>query len=126
MCLNCDSVDARISRERDSIKDSSETLHTEIRELIDRLNRMAGFPDGHKGHLTPGFFRTLSDYGGLNLVRVINDAGGVRSIMGGYHKIEKFHAMLRGFVMGVSEAPQSVRAYQKIAQEYKERGYTAW
>jgi hypothetical protein len=126
MCLACDSMDARLHRELADLHEEPAVPQEEIDGLVDRLNRMAGFPEGLKGKTTPGFFRLLSDYGGTSLVRVVNDAGGVRAVMGGYHPAKDFYSVLRGFVMGMDESSQGLDHYQAVADGYKERGYSAW
>ena len=126
MCLACDSMDARLHRELADLHEEQAFPHEEIKRLVARLNRMAGFADGLSGKTTPGFFRLLSDYGGTSLVRVVNDAGGVRAVMGGYHSPKDFYSVLRGFVMGMDESSQGVDHYQAVADGYKERGYSAW
>ena len=126
MCIACDSMDARLHRELAELHEEPAVQQEEIKQLVARLNRMAGFADGLSGKTTPGFFRWLSDYGGTSLVRVVNDAGGVRAIMGGYHSPKDFYSVLRGFVMGMDESSQGVDHYQAVADGYKERGYSAW
>ena len=126
MCIACDSMDARLHRELAELHEEPAVQQEEIKQLVARLNRMAGFADGLSGKTTPGFFRLLSDYGGTSLVRVVNDAGGVRAVMGGYHSPKDFYSVLRGFVMGMDESSQGVDHYQAVADGYKERGYSAW
>lgn len=100
-----------------------EELDVTIREInrkVETLNRLAGFPDGFKGYCTPGFFRTLSDYGGMKLVRVINYAGGVRAVIQGYLHPDVLYVKLDGFIAGWHEGKTTLDDYQKMADDAKD------
>jgi hypothetical protein len=99
----------------------------EIERVVEAINRRAGFPQGAKKYeisedgkhtAKPGFFHLLSDYGGISLVRVINFNGGVRAVMGGYHKPEVALEMINGFIKGWDERENSVSDYQRMADEH--------
>lgn len=96
---------------------------SEIDRQVETLNRIAGFPDGFKGSTQPGFFRLLSDYGGLNLVRVITYTGGVRSVLGGYHPPEVLKAKITGFIAGMHEGAMTLKDYTKIAEDYRSKDF---
>lgn len=104
---------------------AEEEVLQEIQHYVDVLNRRAGFPEGAKKYeitpdgkhtARPGFFHTLSDYGGISLVRVITYGGGVRAVLGGYHKPEQTLAMIRGFIKGWDEKDIPVEEYVKNAE----------
>lgn len=91
----------------------------EIEAQVQTLNRIVGFPDGYRGTTTPGYFRLLADYGGLNLVRVITYTGGVRSVLGGYHPPEVLKVKIKGFIAGLHEGSTTLKDYVKIAEKYQ-------
>jgi hypothetical protein len=94
----------------------------DINRKVELLNRLSGFPDGFKGYTTPGFFRTLSDYGGMKLVRVINYAGGVRAVIQGYQHPDVLLTKLDGFIAGWHEGKMTLEEYKNIADDYEKRG----
>lgn len=110
--------------------DHALTMST-MQATVNLINQAAGFASGHKnfndGTATPGFFHLMADYGGIALVRVINFAGGVRMMLGGYHKPAEFQKLLSGFYRGFIEAETPVRKYERDAVEYenKHRNTTA-
>jgi hypothetical protein len=96
-----------------------------MQATVNLINQAAGFPSAHKnfndGAATPGFFHLMADYGGIALVRVINFAGGVRMMLGGYHRPAEFQRLLSGFYRGFIEAENPVRKYERDAVEYEHR-----
>lgn len=96
---------------------------SDIDRQVETLNRIVGFPDGFRGSAEPGFFRLLSDYGGLNLVRVITYTGGVRSVLGGYHPPEVLKAKITGFIAGIHEGVMTLKDYKKIADGYQAKDF---
>jgi len=94
----------------------------EINRKVDLLNRLAGFPEGFKDASAPGFFRTLSDYGGMKLVRVITYTGGVRAVIQGYQHPDVLLTKLDGFISGWHEGKTTLDEYKKIADDYANRG----
>jgi hypothetical protein len=104
---------------------AEEEVLLEIQHYVDVMNRRVGFPDGTKKYeispegkhtARPGFFHTLSDYGGISVVRVITYGGGVRAILGGYHKPQEALAMIRGFIKGWDEKDIVLEDYVKNAE----------
>jgi len=100
----------------------SELTIREINRKVDLLNRLSGFPDGFNGSCTPGFFRTLSDYGGIKLVRVITYTGGVRAVIQGYQHPDVLLTKLDGFIAGWHEGKTTLEEYKNIADGYNDRG----
>jgi len=100
----------------------SELTIMEINRKVDLLNRLSGFPDGFNGSCTPGFFRTLSDYGGIKLVRVITYTGGVRAVIQGYQHPDVLLTKLDGFIAGWHEGKMTLEEYKNIADGYNDRG----
>jgi len=104
---------------------AEEEVLAEIEHYVGVMNHRAGFPDGTKKYeitpdgkhtARPGFFHTLSDYGGISLVRVITYGGGVRAVLGGYHKPAEALAMIKGFVKGWDEREISIEEYVRNAE----------
>ena len=100
----------------------SELTIMEINRKVDLLNRLAGFPEGFKDACAPGFFRTLSDYGGIKLVRVITYTGGVRAVIQGYQHPDVLLTKLDGFIAGWHEGKMTLEEYKNIADGYNDRG----
>ena len=111
---------------------AEEEVLAEIEHYVGVMNHRAGFPDGAKKYeitpdgkhtAKPGFFHTLSDYGGISLVRVITYSGGVRAVLGGYHKPAETLAMIKGFVKGWDEREISVEEYVRNAELHEKEQY---
>jgi hypothetical protein len=72
----------------------------DLQKLVDLINELQGFKDVK--YNTVGAYKVHSSYGGVKLVKVFNNGGGVIDIsQDGYGTKKELYIFLKGFLSGL-------------------------
>ena len=78
----------------------------DIRAVVDRINLITNSPgspwskDGDKYRANVGNYHLDSAYGGHQLVRMVNDGGGIEVIIHGYRTKRDLYNLMQAFIAG--------------------------
>ena len=85
----------------------------DLESIVNRINRTANMPmnaytrEGDRNVANVGHYYVSGAYGGVQLLQIVNEAGGVRTITSGYCPKRELYYQMHAFLRGLETAQES-------------------